>query len=83
MRAKIGDRCWLTGPVYPENVGRIVRVVGVTDHRLAQVWLVESEGSALRTQRGRTLRGTAYDEWLIPIRPGREAQPVPPREVTA
>ena len=94
MNCKPGDLAFIIRSDFPENIGRIVRVVkyaGVATFRRAgtlYLWVVEAQGSPLR---GKWLNSgvisseftsLAPDADLRPIRPEPELLPAPPVAVT-
>lgn len=84
MRCKLGDLCWIIDGPFPENIGKIVKIVGV-DNDGVHNWIVESQGSHL-TASGvfgivRATTANAADSQLRPIPPlGPEEDDMPPVE---
>lgn len=84
-RCKVGDRCFVIASTFPDNIGRIVRIVSSTDHMTSRKWppgiwwRARSEGSPLRGVNNDdsecwTLEAYALDGWLLPIC-GDEGEP--------
>ena len=83
MNCKPGDLAFIiaNGPVFPENVGKVVRVIGPSTGK--HDWRVQSEGGLLKTVGGWKTQANVRDACLRPIRPEPELLPAPPVAVTA
>lgn len=88
MRCRAGDIALIVKANHPENLGRIVEVISLTDRQ--GVWRVRGV-SPLKTNLGSATSASCYDDWLRPIRDhGEDAQdetlqwlPAPEREGVA
>ena len=92
MNCKPGDLAFIVRSDFPENIGRIVRVVAASGNWTYASgtyfnWEVAVIGSPLTGNKdGRYVKDTAGiipDSFLRPIRPEPERLPAPPQEVTA
>lgn len=92
MNCKPGDLAFIIRSDFPENVGRIVRVVSAIGNRPFQggidfMWLVYADGSVVTASfNGEAVQvreGCIGDSLLRPIRPEPELLPAPPVAVTA
>jgi len=95
MNCQPGDLAFIVHSDFPENIGRIVRVVSwegvyrLLSGRTLNLWNIEAQGSPLRgkwIQSGvisLEYKSMAPDEDLRPIRPAPELLPAPPVAVTA
>lgn len=79
-RCKIGDRAFIIKSRFPENIGKIVKVIDRSKHAFTD-WLIESEGTPIKavTLFGQIRYGAcinASDSWLMPIRgePEKESE---------
>lgn len=88
-RCKIGDRAFIIKSRFPENIGKIVRVIGQAEF---MDWRVESEGSPIKVisvdKNGNVrknahwkMRGSCSDGALMPIRGEPEKESEKEKEV--
>ena len=84
MNCQPGDLAFVLAGygVFPENVGKIVRVIGPSEDARMD-WYVRSEGGPLMTTGGLIVESHCLDRVLSPIRPEPELLPAPPVAVPA
>lgn len=84
-RCKIGDRAFIINSDFPENLGKIVKIVNRSKYYFAD-WLIESEGSPIKAVNlfGEACYGprvNVLDSRLIPIRGELEKESEKEKEV--
>lgn len=87
-RCKIGDRAFIVKSPFPENIGKIIIVIGIG---ALKDWFVRSEGSQLRCSKhiatgeivgqGVDSHGEVNDDQLRPIRGEPEKESEKEKEV--